>query len=104
MTATVASTAPDRRIESRAIARSGPISHRSCGGEDRCARTRPINVGTYTSDSTKSTITPIEAPMPNSRTAAMSDVASDSIPSAVVTLAPSSGANRCATLEVKARW
>ena len=40
-------------------------------------------------------MTPIAAPMPKVRTATTSLVASDSIPSAVVPLAPSSGANRC---------
>ena len=44
---------------------------------------------------TKSTITPTAAPMPKVRTATTSLVASDSMPSAVVPLAPSSGANRC---------
>ena len=44
----------------------------------------------------KSTMTPIAEPMPNARTATTLLVASDSMPSAVVPLAPSSGASRCA--------
>ena len=60
------------------------------------------SVGTNTSDMTKSTITPTAAPMPNDRTATTSLVASDSRPSAVVPLAPSSGTNRCWTLDLNA--
>ena len=41
---------------------------------------------------------PTAEPMPNERTATTSLVASDSMPSAVVALAPSSGASRCATV------
>ena len=51
---------------------------------------------------TKSTMMPTADPMPNERTATTSLVASDSMPSAVVALAPRSGAVRCATVLVNA--
>ena len=50
----------------------------------------------------KSTITPTAEPRPNSRTATIWLVASDAMPSAVVPLAASSGATRCATVFVNA--
>ena len=46
-------------------------------------------------------MTPIAEPRPNSRTATMLLVASDAMPSAVVPLAPSSGAARCVTVRLE---
>ncbi len=55
-------------------------------------------VGTSTIEMAKSTITPIAAPMPNSRTATTWLVASDNMPRAVVRLAPKMGAIRWLTV------
>ena len=52
---------------------------------------------------TKSTMIPTAEPMPNERTATTWLVASDSMPSAVVTLAPNSGVARWETVSLKAR-
>jgi hypothetical protein len=63
-----ATTAPARPIENLAMARIGPTSHRSCGGGAMSGGTSVRSVGTNTSDITKSTITPVAAPIPNVRT------------------------------------
>ncbi len=59
-------------------------------------------VGTRMIEMAKSTITPMAAPMPNSRTATTWLVASDNMPNAVVALAPNNGAMRCLTVPTNA--
>ena len=89
-------------VENAAIRRIGPR------GTPRAARLavsgfiRLSSVGTNTSEIMKSTMIPIADPMPNDWTATTLLVASDTMPSAVVALAPNSGAARCATVALKA--
>ena len=90
------------RIEKCATRRIGPARCFSCGATPDSGFSSISSVGTKTSDSTKSTITPTAEPTPNDRTATTSLVASEARPSAVGPLAPSSGANRCWTLDTNA--
>ena len=60
------------------------------------------SVGTSTIETTKSTMMPTADPMPKLLTATTLLVASDSMPSAVVALAPKSGAARCDTVALNA--
>ena len=96
------STRPGCRVDHRATRRSGGSRYRSCGGWPVSGFTRLSSVGISTREMTKSTMMPTAEPMPNDRTATTLLVASDSIPSAVVALAPSSGVARCATVLVNA--
>ncbi len=75
---------------------------RSCGISPVSGLTSDSSVGISASEITKSTMMPIAEPMPNDRTATTLLVASDSMPSAVVALAPSSGAARWATVRLNA--
>ena len=93
------STKPARRVEKRATAIIGLVSQVSCGACRVSGFTQPSSVGTRTIEIAKSTITPTADPRPNARTATTWLVASDAMPSAVVPLAASSGANRCETVE-----
>ncbi len=90
-------------MEKRATRCIGPRKYRSCGATAIDGLMTSISsVGTSTSDMTKSTITPTAAPMPNERTATTLLVASEARPSAVVALAPSSGAKRWRTDDLNA--
>ncbi len=104
-TPTVRQTAKTRagyRVDQRATRSSGGSRYRSCGASPVSGFIRFRSVGITTSEITKSTMIPIAAPMPKARTATTLLVASDNMPSAVVALAPSSGAVMCATVFLNA--
>ena len=94
--------APGRRVVTEASHRIGRVNHVSCGAGRSSGLSQPSIVGTSTSEIPKSIITPTAEPSPNSRTATTLLIASDAIPSAVVPLAPRSGAARCATVDLNA--
>ena len=91
-----------RDTRSGRLAAAGPAASAPAAARAVSGRTSVSSVGTKTSEIAKSTMTPMAAPMPNVRTATTSLVASDSMPSAVVPLAPSSGANRWLTDDLNA--
>ena len=93
----------DARPQGRGEHHAWPARGKSGGGAQRPVRrscglrraggagSQPSSVGTRTSETTKSGMTPTAAPTPNWRTATTSLVASASKPSAVVPLAPTAG-------------
>ena len=78
------------------------MKYSSCGAAPVSGFTSDSIVGTSTREMAKSTMIPMAEPMPNDFTATTLLVASDNMPSAVVALAPKSGAVRCVTVALKA--